>query len=51
MEVQSLGWEDPREEGMATLSCVLAWRIPSTEEPGGLTVLRVTKESDTTEMT
>ena len=25
---QSLGWEDPLEEGMATYSCVLAWRIP-----------------------
>ena len=51
MQVQSLVWEDPLEEGMATHSCVLAWRIPWTEEPGGLTVLRVTKESDTTEMT
>ena len=28
MQVQSLGWEDPLEEGMATLSSVLAWRIP-----------------------
>ena len=34
--VQSLGWEDPLEEGMATHSNVLAWRIPWTEEPGGL---------------
>ena len=33
--VQSLGWEDPLEEGMAAPSCVLAWRIPWTEEPGG----------------
>ena len=33
---QSLGWEDPLEEGMATHSRVLAWRIPWTEEPGGL---------------
>ena len=31
-----LGWEDPLEEGMATHSSVLAWRIPWTEEPGGL---------------
>ena len=31
-----LGWEDPLEEGMATPSSVLAWRIPWTEEPGGL---------------
>ena len=34
--VQSLGWEDPLEEDMATHSCILAWRIPWTEEPGGL---------------
>ena len=34
--VQSLGREDPLEEGMATLSSILAWRIPWTEEPGGL---------------
>ena len=34
--VQSLGWEDPLEKGMATHSNVLAWRIPWTEEPGGL---------------
>ena len=31
-----LGWEDPLEEGMATRSSILAWRIPWTEEPGGL---------------
>ena len=36
MQVQSLGWEDPLEEGMATHSSILAWRIPGTEEPGGL---------------
>ena len=34
--VQSLGWEDPLEKGMATRSRILAWRIPWTEEPGGL---------------
>ena len=33
---QSLGWEDPLEEGMTTHSSVLAWRIQWTEEPGGL---------------
>ena len=33
--VQSLGWEDPREEGMATYPSILAWEIPWTEEPGG----------------
>ena len=38
--VQSLGWEDPLEEGMATHSSVLAWRIPWTEEPGGLQSMR-----------
>ena len=32
--VRSLGWEDPLEEGMATHSSILAWRIPWTEEPG-----------------
>ena len=35
-QVQSLGREDPLEEEMATHSSVLAWRIPCTEEPGGL---------------
>ena len=34
--VQSLGWEDPLEEDMATHSSILAWRIPWTEEPVGL---------------
>ena len=34
--VQSLGWEDPLVKGMATHSSILAWRIPWTEEPGGL---------------
>ena len=34
MKIQSLGQEDPLEEGMATHSSVLAWRIPWTEEPG-----------------
>ena len=33
---QSLGREDPLEKGMATHSSILAWRIPWTEEPGGL---------------
>ena len=36
MWVQSLDWEDALEEGMGTHSSILAWRIPSTEEPGGL---------------
>ena len=34
--VCSLSWEDPLEKGMATHSSILAWRIPWTEEPGGL---------------
>ena len=36
MQVQSLGWEDPLEEGTATYSSILACRIPWTEEPGRL---------------
>ena len=35
-QVQPLGWEDPLDNGMATHSSILAWRIPWTEEPGGL---------------
>ena len=34
--VGSLGWEDPLEKGTTTYSGILAWRIPWTEEPGGL---------------
>ena len=36
MRIQSLDWKDPLKEGMATHSNILAWRIPWTEEPGGL---------------
>ena len=36
MRVRSVGQEDPLEKGMATHSSILAWRIPWTEEPGGL---------------
>ena len=46
--VQSLGWEDPLEVGMATHSSIPAWRIPWTEEPGGLQSMGC-KESDTAE--
>ena len=52
--VRSLGWEDPLEEGMATHSSILAWRIPWTEEPGGLQSLglqswtRPTRQHSTT---
>ena len=35
-QVQSLSWEDPLEKGIATHSSILAWRVPWTEEPGGL---------------
>ena len=34
--IRSLGWEDPLEKGLATHSCILAWRNPWTEEPGRL---------------
>ena len=36
MQVQSLGQEDPLEQRMVTRSSILAWKIPWTEEPGGL---------------
>ena len=36
IEIQSLGQEDPLEKGMATHSIILTWRVPWTEEPGGL---------------
>ena len=35
-QVQSLDWEDPLENGIATRSSILTWKIPWTEEPGGL---------------
>ena len=35
-QVRSLGWEEPLEKGIATHSSILTWRIPWTEEPGGL---------------
>ena len=48
--VQSLGWEDPLEEGMAIDSSILAWRIPWTEEPDGLQSMG-SQELDMTEAT
>ena len=42
-QVLSLGQENPLEEDMATHFSIPAWRIPWTEEPGGLTVHEVTK--------
>ena len=41
--IQSLGWEDPLEKGMATLSSVLAWRIPIDKGAWWATVLGVAK--------
>ena len=46
-QVRFLGREDPLEEGMATHSSILAWRIPWTEEPGRLQSMGL-QESDTT---
>ena len=48
-QVQSLGWEDALEKGRATHSSILAWRIPWTEEPGGLYSPGGRKEWDLTE--
>ena len=46
--VQSLGWEDPLEEEMATHSSVLPWEVSRTEEPNGLQSMG-SKQSDTTD--
>ena len=48
LQVRSLGWEDRLEEGMATHSSILSWRIPWTEKPGGLQSMGH-KELDTAE--
>ena len=40
IQVYSLGWKDTLETGLATHSSILAWRIPWTEEPGGLQSMR-----------
>ena len=50
MQRQPLGWEDPLEEGLATHSSILAWRVPWTEEPGRLQSV-ASQESDITEVT
>ena len=54
-QVQSLGWEDPLEKGIAIHSSILAWRIPWTAEPGGLHGVAKSpcshKEQDTAEAT
>ena len=41
MRIQSLDWEDPLEQGIATHSNILAWRIPQTEESAGLQFIRL----------
>ena len=46
--VQSLGWEDLSEEEMATYTSSLAWRIPLTEEAGGLHTVHGVTEMNTT---
>ena len=51
IQVLSPGWDDPQEEGMASHSSILAWRIPWTEESGGLYSPWSGKELDTTEAT
>ena len=50
MQVRSLGQEDPLEKSMATLSSILAWKIPWIEEPSGLQSMG-SKRVDTTEAT
>ena len=51
--VQSLGQEDPLEKGMVAHSSILAWRIPWTDEPGGLQSIgcRVRRATEATEHT
>ena len=49
--IQSLGWEDPLEKGMATHSSILVWRIPWTEKPGGLQSVRSQRVDMTEQLT
>ena len=48
--VQSLGREDPLEESMATHSSTLAWRIPWTEEPGGLQSMGLQRQTQLSDL-
>jgi len=48
--IPTIDWEDPLEEGMATQSSILAWRVPWTEESTGLQSMG-SKETDMTEVT
>jgi len=41
LRVQSLGWDDSLEKGVATHSSILVWRIPRTEEPSGWSIVHV----------
>ena len=50
VQICFLSWEDALEERMAAHSSSLAWRIPWTEEPGGLHTVHGVAESDTTEV-
>ena len=47
---QSLGWEDPLEKEVATHPSVLAWRIPWTEEPGGLQFMESQSQTGLSDM-
>ena len=49
--VQSLGWEAPLEEDMAPYSSIRAWRIPWTEEPGGLQSMELQRVGMTEQLT
>ena len=49
MWVRSLGWEDPLEKEIATHFSILAWRIPWTEEPGGLQSTGLQSQTEATE--
>ena len=51
MLVQSLGWEDPLEKEMTTHSSILAWRIPWTEEPGGIQSIGLERVGHKTQVT
>ena len=50
-QVQSLGWEDRLEKGVATDSSILAWRIPRMEEPGGLQSMGLQRVDTTEQLT
>ena len=49
MSVQSPGWEDPLEEGVATHSSILAWRVPTDRRAWWAAVHGIAQELDTTE--